>query len=345
MRGVRKKSGRVFPGDPGKKLIGEPQLGQHLQGGGLVGQGRVGTKEDIVGGVGFDQVAQADLVEKVEGKGDFHIDGFPGQQSADIGPFVPAAEVGGDQAQFGKTFDQVDNPLRVGPLHARIADIITGMHDQKQAKLCNPFIKVKEFGGIEEKILIIGMHFQTDKATIAYHFKLINPVRVGGMDGGQGDDTFRADAHGPVENGLELLWTGGDGADHGTFNAGPIHGGEQVGYGAVEVGLDIALFFQGLDGDRGDLVGKDMGVKVNVSSHRTSGVTTIPAHRDNEGMKAGVLETVMAGLSYKPAWLDQVGQPQQTMKICHFGMVAPVLCGDFRINQHGWTRLASHNKQ
>jgi len=49
-------------------------------------------------------------------------------------------------------------------------------------------------------------------------------------------------------------------------------------------------------------------------------------------MKAGGLKTVMAGLSYKPAWLDQVGQPQQTMKICHFGMVGPVLRGDFRIN-------------
>jgi hypothetical protein len=50
-------------------------------------------------------------------------------------------------------------------------------------------------------------------------------------------------------------------------------------------------------------------------------------------MKAGGLKTVMAGLSYKPAWLDQVGQPPQTMKICHFGMVGPVLRGDFRINQ------------
>jgi hypothetical protein len=29
-------------------------------------------------------------------------------------------------------------------------------------------------------------------------------------------------------------------------------------------------------------------------------VTTIPAHRDNEGMKAGAFKTDMAGLSYKP---------------------------------------------
>jgi hypothetical protein len=28
-------------------------------------------------------------------------------------------------------------------------------------------------------------------------------------------------------------------------------------------------------------------------------ITTIPAHRDNEGMKAGALKTDMAGLSYK----------------------------------------------
>jgi len=48
-------------------------------------------------------------------------------------------------------------------------------------------------------------------------------------------------------------------------------------------------------------------------------------------MKADALKADMAGLSYTPAWLDQVVRPQQTMKICHFGMVGPVLRGDFRI--------------
>jgi hypothetical protein len=62
-------------------------------------------------------------------------------------------------------------------------------------------------------------------------------------------------------------------------------------------------------------------------------------------MKACALKTDMAGLSYKPAWLDQIGQPQQTMKICHFGMVDPVLRDDFLINQHGWTKFSGHNKQ
>jgi hypothetical protein len=36
-------------------------------------------------------------------------------------------------------------------------------------------------------------------------------------------------------------------------------------------------------------------------------------------------------LSDKPAWLDHIGRPQQTMKIRHCGMVGPVLRGDFRI--------------
>jgi hypothetical protein len=47
---------------------------------------------------------------------------------------------------------------------------------------------------------------------------------------------------------------------------------------------------------------------------------------------SGMARIRLAVFSEKPAWLDQVGQPQQTMKICHFGMVGPVLRGDFRIN-------------
>jgi hypothetical protein len=37
----------------------------------------------------------------------------------------------------------------------------------------------------------------------------------------------------------------------------------------------------------------------------------------------------------KPAWLDHIGRPQQTMKIRHFGMVSLLLRGDFRINGSG----------
>jgi hypothetical protein len=56
-----------------------------------------------------------------------------------------------------------------------------------------------------------------------------------------------------------------------------------------------------------------------------------PGTSGQRGMKADALKMDMAGLSYTPAWLDQVVRPQQTMKICHFGMVGPVLRGDFRI--------------
>jgi len=60
-------------------------------------------------------------------------------------------------------------------------------------------------------------------------------------------------------------------------------------------------------------------------------VTTIPAHRDNEGMKAAVLKTDMAGLSYKPAWLDQIVQVTATTNHENSPKIS-VFEGYFRIN-------------
>jgi hypothetical protein len=50
------------------------------------------------------------------------------------------------------------------------------------------------------------------------------------------------------------------------------------------------------------------------ADNRSWFVTTIPAHRDNEGMKAAALKTDMVGLSYKPSWLARISHKRSAAR-------------------------------
>ena len=52
-----------------------------------------------------------------------------------------------------------------------------------------------------------------------------------------------------------------------SVDAAAIHGGQEGGNRAVEVGLDISFFFEGRDGSGGDGVGKGVGVEVDETGH------------------------------------------------------------------------------
>ena len=78
-------------GRPHVRLPGSEIAGRVHDLGGLIGPGGISAEQQIFGRVGEQDIPDAFLIEKIKGKGEFHVDGLAGEQRAHIRPFIPAA--------------------------------------------------------------------------------------------------------------------------------------------------------------------------------------------------------------------------------------------------------------
>ena len=222
----------------------------------------------------------------VQGERKLHPHRLPHQHCLHILPFIPAAQMGSHQFKVGKPPADSADPLWIRLAHARVGDVVAGVDHQDQAGLRQGRVQRVQARVVEQVVLVVGVHFDALEPLGVYEREVIEQVRVGRVQGGQGDDPLGADGPRPAEDGFELFRPGGDRADYRSVDAGAVHGGEQPGHGAVQVGADAALGLQGRDGGSRDPVGKGVGVEVDDPAHGRI-MRFRPAARDRGGGRAG----------------------------------------------------------
>jgi len=265
MRSLRlqKESLTIPPQNPVEQCLWQGKLSESMDGLCLIVPRGIRAKEEIVRRM-FAEHPHGLLRGKIgEGKGDFHKNFLTKKHGLNLFPDVPAPKMGSDQAEVRESFSYCQDLGRIGPASAREGDIIAAMDNQEESGLAQGLVERGEPFFVEEKILIIGVHLDADKAFLFQPEDLGCALGVGGMDRGQRDKTGRSDTMRPGKNGLKLGGSGGDGADDADVNASPVHRGQQGINSSRCMGRDIAFFCEGGNSLGGDGIGKGVGVKID----------------------------------------------------------------------------------
>jgi len=257
------KLGGVVEADPSIQLLPQLQGQQSLKSFLLAAPGGIASEEDVLEGMCTEKAAGPFRPDEGKGVGDLHVDRLAEQVFLHAIPILPAADVGGDQFQFGKGADYLHDLRCVGNPIVGIAQIEAGMRQEDQPVLLHPFIKGEHAGLVEEEPLVVGVQLDPFQTGCLDPVDLLHRPRIIRVDRGEGKKARGGNARAPAEDRFELTRLGSDGEHHRRFDAQAIHLGDQGGDLAVEGGLDFGKGAELGYGLLGQGIGKGVGVKID----------------------------------------------------------------------------------
>ncbi len=139
------------------------------------------------------------------------------------------------------------------------------MEDGEKAAGGDAFVEGKEAFVVEGEMLVVGMEFEALEALGGGFVRMRQGVGIIGMDGQQHFEAgvLLADVARPAADAVEMGGFGGDGADNGTVDARPVHGGDQRRRPAVGVGRAVALGLEERNGLGREGILEGVGMEVD----------------------------------------------------------------------------------